>query len=169
LLREVLPIRSPDPVVIARAQELGAILLSLNGDFADIVTYPPGHYRGIVGLQLRNSSRNSWCDCWPSWTRIPRKSPTTANCFSWKCIGSESGSEPPGKRRRKQSGEAGVSNLLECSRGGGRVHAPVVSNPNFLIFLATQIRAGDKGFLSKDTSVPNRVSPLLREERETHR
>ena len=41
LLREVLPIRSLDPVVIAKAQELGAILLSLNGDFADIAAYPP--------------------------------------------------------------------------------------------------------------------------------
>ena len=37
LLREVLPIRSIDRVVIAKAQELDAILLSLDGDFADIV------------------------------------------------------------------------------------------------------------------------------------
>ncbi len=54
LLRETLPIRSLDPVVIAKAQELGAVLLSLNGDFADIVTYPPGSYRGIVAIQLHN-------------------------------------------------------------------------------------------------------------------
>ncbi|MGA2863811.1 MAG: DUF5615 family PIN-like protein [Verrucomicrobiota bacterium] len=54
LLREVLPIRSPDAVVIAEARALGAVLLSLNGDFTDIVTYPPGNYRGIVGIQLRN-------------------------------------------------------------------------------------------------------------------
>jgi len=54
LLREVLPIRSLDPVVIAKAQELGAILLSLNGDFADIVSYPPARYLGIVGIQLHN-------------------------------------------------------------------------------------------------------------------
>ena len=54
LLREVLPIRSPDSVVIAKAQELGAILLSLNGDFADIVGYPPADYLGIVGIQLHN-------------------------------------------------------------------------------------------------------------------
>jgi hypothetical protein len=54
LLREVLPIRSLDPVVIPKAQELGAILLSLNGDFADIVTYPPAHYQGILGIQLHN-------------------------------------------------------------------------------------------------------------------
>jgi len=54
LLREVLPIRSLDPVVIAKAQELGAILLSLNGDFADIVTYPPARYLGIIGIQLHN-------------------------------------------------------------------------------------------------------------------
>jgi hypothetical protein len=54
LLREVLPVRSPDPVVIAKAQELGAILLSLNGDFSDIVSYPPARYLGIVGVQLHN-------------------------------------------------------------------------------------------------------------------
>jgi hypothetical protein len=29
-------------------------LLSLNGDFADIVTYPPINYKGIVALQVRN-------------------------------------------------------------------------------------------------------------------
>ena len=40
-LREVLPVESADALVIAKAQELGAILLSMNGDFADIVTYPP--------------------------------------------------------------------------------------------------------------------------------
>ena len=33
---------------------MDAILLSLNGDFADIVTYPPASYKGIVALQLRN-------------------------------------------------------------------------------------------------------------------
>ncbi len=54
LLREVLPIRSLDPLVIDKAQELGAILLSLNGDFADIVTYPPARYAGIVAIQLHN-------------------------------------------------------------------------------------------------------------------
>lgn len=54
LLRAVLPIRAPDPEVIAKAQELRAILLSLNGDFADIVAYPPANYAGIVALQLHN-------------------------------------------------------------------------------------------------------------------
>ena len=54
LLREVMPIRSLDPVVIAKAQELGTVLLSLNGDFADIVSYPPARYLGIVGIQLHN-------------------------------------------------------------------------------------------------------------------
>jgi len=54
LLREVLPIRSLDPAVIAKAQELGAILLSLNGDFADIVAYPPTNYLGILAVQLHN-------------------------------------------------------------------------------------------------------------------
>ena len=54
LLREVLPVRSPDPVVIAKAQEMGAVLISLNGDFADIVAYPPASYLGIVAIQLHN-------------------------------------------------------------------------------------------------------------------
>jgi predicted nuclease of predicted toxin-antitoxin system len=54
LLREVLPISSPDPAVIAKAQQIGAILLSLNGDFADIITYPPSQYGGIVAIQLNN-------------------------------------------------------------------------------------------------------------------
>ena len=41
-------------MVIAKAQEMDAILLSMNGDFADIVTYPPKNYKGIVALQMRN-------------------------------------------------------------------------------------------------------------------
>ena len=54
LLREHISIGSEDPVVIAEAQELSAILVSLNGDFSDIVTYPPFLYKGIVSLQVRN-------------------------------------------------------------------------------------------------------------------
>jgi hypothetical protein len=53
-LKGVLPVESPDAMVIAKAQEIDAILLSMNGDFADIVTYPPKNYKGIVALQLRN-------------------------------------------------------------------------------------------------------------------
>jgi hypothetical protein len=34
--------------------EIDAILLSMNGDFADIVAYPPKNYKGIVALQMRN-------------------------------------------------------------------------------------------------------------------
>jgi len=41
-------------VVIAKAQELDCVLLSLNGDFSDIVTYPPARYGGIIALQLHN-------------------------------------------------------------------------------------------------------------------
>ena len=33
---------------------LNSILISLNGDFADIVTYPPAKYKGIIALQVRN-------------------------------------------------------------------------------------------------------------------
>lgn len=45
-------------MVIAKAQELNAILISLNGDFIDIVTYPPGNYKGIIALQIRNHPRS---------------------------------------------------------------------------------------------------------------
>lgn len=31
-----------------------AILLSLNGDFAEIAAYPPADFRGIVAVQLHN-------------------------------------------------------------------------------------------------------------------
>ena len=53
-LADYIPVDSPDRTVIAKAQELDAILVSLNGDFADIVAYPPGQYGGIVALQIRN-------------------------------------------------------------------------------------------------------------------
>jgi predicted nuclease of predicted toxin-antitoxin system len=53
-LRECLPTDSPDPVVIRKADDLDAILVSLNGDFADITAYPPAKHRGIVALQVRN-------------------------------------------------------------------------------------------------------------------
>ena len=55
-LRDVLPVESSDAVVITKAQEIDAILLSLNGDFADIINYPPKNYKGIVALQMRNHS-----------------------------------------------------------------------------------------------------------------
>jgi len=42
--------------VIAKAQGVHAILLSLNGDFADIVTHPSKIYKGIVAHQMRNHS-----------------------------------------------------------------------------------------------------------------
>ena len=53
-LRDHLPIESPDLVVISKAQELKTILISLNGDFANIFNYPPANYQGIVALQVRN-------------------------------------------------------------------------------------------------------------------
>lgn len=54
ILKEHIPPHSDDTVVIAKAQELDAILVSLNGDFANIVTYPPSNYKGIIALQVRN-------------------------------------------------------------------------------------------------------------------
>ncbi|MDY7009889.1 MAG: DUF5615 family PIN-like protein [Planctomycetota bacterium] len=53
-LGDCLPVNSADPEVIAKAQEIDSILMSLNGDFADIVAYPPAGYKGIAALQVRN-------------------------------------------------------------------------------------------------------------------
>lgn len=57
-LREHIPQDSPDTAVISAARELDAILISLNGDFVDIVTYPPASYNGIIALQIRNHPRS---------------------------------------------------------------------------------------------------------------
>ncbi|MFQ6042178.1 MAG: DUF5615 family PIN-like protein [Candidatus Poribacteria bacterium] len=53
-LRDHIPADSADAIVISKAQELDSILVSLNGDFADIVAYPPVNYKGIIALQVRN-------------------------------------------------------------------------------------------------------------------
>jgi len=53
-LGDYIPVDSTDSIVISKAQELNSILISLNGDFADIVTYPPANYNGIIALQVRN-------------------------------------------------------------------------------------------------------------------
>ena len=43
-----------DPEVLGKAQELGAVLISVNGDFSQIVEYPPSQYGGIISLRERN-------------------------------------------------------------------------------------------------------------------
>lgn len=53
-LADYIPADSADSVVISKAQELDSILVSLNGDFADIVAYPPSSYKGIIALQIGN-------------------------------------------------------------------------------------------------------------------
>lgn len=53
-LKDHIPIESPDPIVIATAQRLDSILISLNGDFADKLNYPPKNYKGIIAVQVRN-------------------------------------------------------------------------------------------------------------------
>ena len=54
LLKEHMPPDSDDPNVLAKAQDLEALLISLNGDFADIVMYPPADFLGIIALQVRD-------------------------------------------------------------------------------------------------------------------
>ena len=54
VLKEYIPCESDDTVVIKKAQELNTILVSLNGDFGDITSYPPFQYKGIIALQVRN-------------------------------------------------------------------------------------------------------------------
>src|SRR5215207_9862453 len=54
ILKDHLPIDSPDANVIAYTQTLDAVLVTLNGDFADIINYPPLRYGGIIALQVKN-------------------------------------------------------------------------------------------------------------------
>lgn len=54
ILKNYLPTDAPDDQVLEKAGELDTILLSLNGDFADLTRYPPSEYSGIIGLQVRN-------------------------------------------------------------------------------------------------------------------
>lgn len=53
-LRDYIPKTSDDSDVIAKSEELDAILVSLNGDFSDIVRYPPADFGGIIAIQVRN-------------------------------------------------------------------------------------------------------------------
>jgi len=53
-LRNQMATDAPDVDVIEKAQTLDAVLLSLNGDFSDIVRYPPSTYEGIVSVQVKN-------------------------------------------------------------------------------------------------------------------
>jgi predicted nuclease of predicted toxin-antitoxin system len=53
-LKDHIPIESPDRLVLSTAQELNSILLSLNGDFTNILVYPPSRYKGIIALQVKN-------------------------------------------------------------------------------------------------------------------
>lgn len=53
-LSDCIPPDSDDAIVITQAQKLDSILISLNGDFSDIVTYPPVNYKGIIAIQVRN-------------------------------------------------------------------------------------------------------------------
>jgi len=52
-LKDYLPVESLDEDVIEKAQELDAILLSLNSDFASIINYPPRKYKGIICFRVR--------------------------------------------------------------------------------------------------------------------
>jgi predicted nuclease of predicted toxin-antitoxin system len=105
LLNEHIACDSDDPVVLAKAQELEAVLVSLDGDFADIVVYPPSAYLGIIALQVKNHP-----EVIPALLRRvlnyvadhPAMGPITkANCFLWKRIGLEFGNS--------------ISNWLSCS------------------------------------------------------
>ena len=58
LLKEYVPQNASDYVVIEAAQRENAILLSLNGDFSDIVAFPPASYSGIIALHIKNRTQS---------------------------------------------------------------------------------------------------------------
>ena len=53
-LKDHMPPDSNDHDVIAKAGELDCLLISLDGDFADIIAYPPSRYKGMIALQVKN-------------------------------------------------------------------------------------------------------------------
>jgi predicted nuclease of predicted toxin-antitoxin system len=53
-LKDHISVESPDQVVLSMAQKLDSVLLSLNGDFANKLNYPPAHFKGIIALQVKN-------------------------------------------------------------------------------------------------------------------
>ncbi len=53
-LRSHLPINAKDSEVIASAKNRRAVLVTLNGDFANIINYPPEKFAGIIALQVKN-------------------------------------------------------------------------------------------------------------------
>ena len=53
-LKDHIPVESPDQGVLSMAQRLDSVLLSLNGDFANKLNYPPAHFKGIIALQVKN-------------------------------------------------------------------------------------------------------------------
>ena len=50
---------NPDPLVISVCQKERRVLVTLDLDFADIRTYPPSEYPGIIVLRPRTQSRPS--------------------------------------------------------------------------------------------------------------
>lgn len=53
LMSAHIPPDSPDTEVIALAQALDAILLTVDLDFANILNYPPANYGGIIVIRYR--------------------------------------------------------------------------------------------------------------------
>lgn len=53
-LQDYIPADLPAQEVLKISQRQQAILPSLNSDFADIISYPPEKYQGIIALQVRN-------------------------------------------------------------------------------------------------------------------
>ena len=83
-----LPSDADDSTVIEEAQEMGAILLSLNGDFADLIRYPPEHYGGSLpgrfGIVRRQFLRFNFFDCGQA-TRVFGAA-STSEALQWEAI-----------------------------------------------------------------------------------
>jgi hypothetical protein len=54
VVQDFLPVRAKDPEVLLKAQELDRILLTINGDFCDVIEYPPHNFGGIIAIQFQN-------------------------------------------------------------------------------------------------------------------
>jgi predicted nuclease of predicted toxin-antitoxin system len=55
LVQEHIKPESPDSAVIALAQKLDSVLLTVDMDFANLLDYPPQNYQGIIVMRYRNA------------------------------------------------------------------------------------------------------------------
>ena len=85
-----------DPTIAKVCQDEGRILMTLDLDFANIQTYPPQDYHGIVVLRLARPDRGAvWRSC-PAYLLCCGRNRSRGDSGSWTRLGSASGAKLDG-------------------------------------------------------------------------